>query len=199
MPKSLAARASLSNHFVETASIASPCRRRAGANSRRRRPLGVRLIIDDSLFERTVRRLAPQASYAIVDPPETLKLSGCYLATRQSAPVLLAPPSVVSPKEPCILLCLATAIDRMEGLPINLAINSVSFGEMSTARVGRSAAFLRRNLAPGACSLRISTTRVSRAQISAIRRRHWRCTSSINRRLRVCISRAGRESGRPSC
>src|SRR5271167_2456752 len=80
--ESLAARASLSNHFVETASIASSCRRRAGANSRQMRPLGVRLIIDNSLFERTLRRPAPQASYAIVDLLETLKLSGCYLATR---------------------------------------------------------------------------------------------------------------------
>jgi hypothetical protein len=96
-----------------------------------------------------LKRALPHATYLIVDLPETLKLAGCYLATRQDQRVLMAPMSSTPPKQPSFLLCLATTLDRLEGLPINLAINTLSFGEMSAAEVGRYAAFLRRNLVPG--------------------------------------------------
>jgi len=69
----------------------------------------------------------PEATYVIVDRPETLKLSACYLATRQDAPVVMAPPSIELPREPGFVLCLATALDRLEGLPIDLAIQHSFF------------------------------------------------------------------------
>jgi len=98
----------------------------------------------------SLKSVLPQATYVIVDLPETLKLAACYLATRQDHPVMMASVSAVAPKERCFLLCVATAIKRLEGLPIDLAINTLSFGEMSAVEVGRYASFLQRNLAPGA-------------------------------------------------
>jgi len=96
-----------------------------------------------------LRNVLPQATYVIVDLPETLKLSACYLMTRQDAPVVMVPPSALLPKEPSFMLCLATALDRLEGLPIDLAINTLSFGEMAPNEVSRYASFLHRILAPG--------------------------------------------------
>jgi hypothetical protein len=112
------------------------------------RPVVLEIGAGYGVLALALKRALPHATYVVVDLPETLKLSGCYLTTRQNAPVLMAPPSTVPPGEPPFLICVATALDRLEGLPIDLAINTLSFGEMSLAEVGRYAAFLRRNLAP---------------------------------------------------
>jgi hypothetical protein len=91
----------------------------------------------------------PRATYCVVDLPDSLKLSGCFLATRQDAPVMLVTSAAIRLGKAAILLCAATAIDLLEGLSIDLAINTLSFSEMAPAEVDRYAAFLHRNLAPG--------------------------------------------------
>jgi hypothetical protein len=96
-----------------------------------------------------LKRALPHATYVIVDLPDTLKLSGAYLATRQDAPVLVAshPDALRTPAS--ILLCPATAIERLEKLQIDLAINTLSFGEMAETEVDRYAVFLISNLRSG--------------------------------------------------
>jgi len=97
-----------------------------------------------------LKHALPRATYVIVDLPDSLKLSACYLATRQRAPIMTVARLEGMARDGSFLLCPATAIDRLEVMPIDLAINTLSFGEMSEAQVGRYAAFLRRNLAPDA-------------------------------------------------
>lgn len=80
-------------------------------------------------------RVFPAASYTIVDLPTSLMLSGCYLRSR------MASRSMVS-------LVLSADLPELEGTPIDLAVNTLSFGEMGDATVDAYAAFLRRNLKP---------------------------------------------------
>ncbi|HZB92589.1 MAG TPA: putative sugar O-methyltransferase [Stellaceae bacterium] len=89
----------------------------------------------------------PSAVYLVVDIPSSLTLAGCYLATRRRCRVAVCrAPAGLSSGE--VGLTLNTDLSAIEGRPITLAINTLSFGEMNPAIVGQYAAFLRRNLAP---------------------------------------------------
>jgi hypothetical protein len=94
-----------------------------------------------------LKHALPQATYVIIDLPDSLVLSGCYLATRQSAPVTVASGEPLAPGS--IVLCPATALDRLPPLSIDLAINTLSFAEMAEAEVERYADFIVTRLAPG--------------------------------------------------
>jgi hypothetical protein len=83
----------------------------------------------------------------IIDLPDSLALSGCYLATRQSAPVTVASGRPLPPES--FVLCPATAIERLPPLSIDLAINTLSFAEMAESEVERYARFIAPRLAPG--------------------------------------------------
>jgi len=89
----------------------------------------------------------PMATYVIIDLPDSLALSGCYLTTRQSAPVIVAAGEPLLPGS--IALCPATALDRLPSLSIDLAINTLSFAEMAEVEVERYARFLAPRLSPG--------------------------------------------------
>jgi hypothetical protein len=90
----------------------------------------------------------PRATYVIVDLPSSLALSGCYLASRSSRRISLVrgAGNIVSGE---IGLVLSVELPVLEGLKIDLAINTLSFGEMSEAVVDGYAAFLQRNLGGG--------------------------------------------------
>jgi putative sugar O-methyltransferase len=82
----------------------------------------------------------PRVTYVIIDLPDSLALSGCYLASRQSAPVMVANGEPLLPGS--FVLCPATALERLPALSIDLAINTLSFAEMTEAEVERYARFL---------------------------------------------------------
>jgi hypothetical protein len=94
-----------------------------------------------------LKHALPGATYVIVDLPDSLALSGCYLATRQLAPVIVASGEPLSPGS--VLLCPATALERLPPLAIDLAINTLSFAEMTEAEVERYARFLAPHLSAG--------------------------------------------------
>lgn len=92
-----------------------------------------------------LRQMFPELIYLIVDLPSSLARAGCYLATRQAGRVsVIGPEVVLTPGD--IGLVVNTALSAVEGQPIDLAINTLSFGEMSSAVVESYAAFLSRNL-----------------------------------------------------
>jgi hypothetical protein len=94
-----------------------------------------------------LKHALPLATYVIIDLPDSLALSGCYLASRQSAPVMVANGEPLLPGS--FVLCPATALERLPPLSIDLAINTLSFAEMAEAEVERYARFLAPRLAPG--------------------------------------------------
>jgi hypothetical protein len=94
-----------------------------------------------------LKHALPLATYVIIDLPDSLALSGCYLASRQSAPVMVANGEPLLPGS--FVLCPATALERLPPLSIDLAINTLSFAEMAEAEVERYARFLSPRLAPG--------------------------------------------------
>jgi hypothetical protein len=94
-----------------------------------------------------LKHALPMATYVIVDLPDSLALSGCYLATRQSAPVIVAASEPLSPGS--IVLCPTTALERLSPLSIDLAINTLSFAEMAEVEVERYARFLAPRLSAG--------------------------------------------------
>lgn len=98
-----------------------------------RRPAIVEIGAGYGMVAAALLRAFPRASYRIVDLPNSLALAGCYLTSRRIEGVELV---------------VSTQLSRLEGRPIDLAINTLSFGEMSAETVDRYAAFIARNLAP---------------------------------------------------
>jgi putative sugar O-methyltransferase len=94
-----------------------------------------------------VRRVLPDAIYTIVDLPQSLCLAACYLATRQDCLVTVDPAKADSSGS--ILLVPCNALHRLDART-DLAINTLSFGEMPEAVVEDYAKFLRRCAKPGA-------------------------------------------------
>jgi hypothetical protein len=94
-----------------------------------------------------LKNALPRVTYVIIDLPDSLALSGCYLASRQSAPVIVTNGEPLLPGS--FVLCAATTLERLPALSIDLAINTLSFAEMAEAEVERYARFLAPRLAPG--------------------------------------------------
>ncbi|HUC64574.1 MAG TPA: putative sugar O-methyltransferase [Stellaceae bacterium] len=94
-----------------------------------------------------VRRAFPRCTYLVVDLPNSLAFSGCYLASRQDGSVRVVADERPSPGD--VGLVLTTDLAAVEGIPIDVAINTLSFAEMPESVVEGYGAFLRRNLAPG--------------------------------------------------
>lgn len=93
-------------------------------------------------------RFLPQASYAVIDIPSSLMFSGCYLTVAQAThPVRLWEPGW-SDAGPAIALVPNMMADQFEGVPFDLAINTMSFAEMPAEVVRSYGQLIRRNLAP---------------------------------------------------
>lgn len=95
-----------------------------------------------------IKQVVPQVNYVIVDLPHSLYMSACYLATRQRCPVIVESGQRRAAPIGSFQLVLSTMLDSLAGLSINLAINTLSFGEMAENEVERYGAFIRQNLAP---------------------------------------------------
>lgn len=98
------------------------------------RPVVLEIGAGYGLLAASLLRAFPGIQYRIVDLPSSLALSACYLTSRGHSGVQFA---------------LSTQLDRFDGKPIDLAINTLSFGEMPAATVDVYGAFIARNLAPG--------------------------------------------------
>jgi hypothetical protein len=96
----------------------------------------------------TIKRIVPQATYVIVDLPHSLYASACYLASRQSAPVDVLNDGAVEISRGSFLLAVNTLADAIPAAAIDLAVNTLSFGEMSAAVVDAYARLIRSRLSP---------------------------------------------------
>jgi hypothetical protein len=92
-------------------------------------------------------RILPRASYVIVDLPSSLIHSGCYLTVAQAThPVRLSDGTGAAGGAE-IELVTNTAAEALAGRRFDLAINTISFGEMPSDAVRGYAALIDRTLA----------------------------------------------------
>lgn len=95
-----------------------------------------------------LKRLVPHATYVIVDLPRSLIFSGCYLAValqRKCQVELYDGQSRCSSGN--IWLIVNRLLDCLRDIRVDLAINTMSFGEMSRETVAGYASFIARHLA----------------------------------------------------
>jgi hypothetical protein len=95
-----------------------------------------------------IKRVVPQAAYIIVDLPHSLYASACYLATRQAFPVAIMGEAMPSIPVGSFLLVVNTLAEKISGLAIDLAVNTLSFSEMPESAVDGYARLIRRHLSP---------------------------------------------------
>lgn len=94
-----------------------------------------------------IKQILPHVTYIIVDLPRSLLFSGCYLT------VTLPEHSVgVLDQDPCatggVWLVVNRLLNRLKSVRVDLAINTLSFAEMSPSLVSQYASFIAQHLNP---------------------------------------------------
>jgi hypothetical protein len=96
-----------------------------------------------------VKQIVPNATYVIVDLPRSLLFSGCYLSVTLSPDCSV---EVFDETSDCsaraVWLVVNRFLTRLKNLRIDLAINTLSFAEMSPEIVANYASFIAQHLAP---------------------------------------------------
>ncbi len=111
------------------------------------RPVVLEIGAGYGMLAHALLRAFPNLVYLIIDLPSSLALSGCYLASRCPGRVFLAAPNVTL-AEGDVGLALNTELSAVAQVRIDLAINTLSFAEMSESVVESYATFLRHALRP---------------------------------------------------
>ncbi len=97
-----------------------------------------------------IKQILPNSTYVVVDLPQSLIFSTCYLAAtlpEQDIRVLDGPGVALPPRS--VTAVIPGLIAALGELKIDLAINTLSFAEMPAKVVHDYAAFLRTHLAEG--------------------------------------------------
>ena len=92
-------------------------------------------------------RLLPGARYTIVDLPSSLMYSGCYLTIAQDSHAVTLGPAPAG-DAPTISLVPNHAAEALRDVRFDLAINTLSFAEMTADVVARYGALIAATLAP---------------------------------------------------
>jgi hypothetical protein len=94
-----------------------------------------------------IKQIVPQVTYIIVDLPRSLLFSGCYLSV-----TLPGHPVEVLDGSPCsaggVWLVVNRFLERLKRIRVDLAINTLSFAEMSPKLVADYASFIAQHLVP---------------------------------------------------
>ncbi len=95
-----------------------------------------------------IKRKAPDVTYYIVDLPHALLFSSSYLTVALPDHAVCAFDGNIGDVKPGSLVCVVNRLlNDLKDIEIDLAINTLSFGEMPAPTVAAYAEFIRRNLA----------------------------------------------------